>query len=153
MSQSMFDDLVEGLRVPLTVSFVQSMRSTSGCEPIYPKVIVAIGLCVLRLSDTFESCANNYGLSVPLVRQDFDLFLNAIDYNEKCLAMRVELPHGEEMLRDLAQRQLDTKVSTCPKGLFLGHIGAIDGWFPQTEMPRGVTNQVHYFSGHYQALV
>jgi hypothetical protein len=40
----MFDDLVEELHVPLTVSFVQSMRSTSGNEPIYPEVIVAIGL-------------------------------------------------------------------------------------------------------------
>jgi hypothetical protein len=44
MSRSMFDDLVEELHVPLTVSFVQSMRSTSGNEPIYPEVIVAIGL-------------------------------------------------------------------------------------------------------------
>jgi hypothetical protein len=68
MSRSMFDDLVEELRVPLTVSFVHSMSSTSGNEPIYPDLIVAIGLRILGPSDSFESCANNYGLSVPSVR-------------------------------------------------------------------------------------
>ena len=44
MSWQMFDDLVEVLRVPLTVSYAHSMSSTSGNEPIYPEVIVAIGL-------------------------------------------------------------------------------------------------------------
>jgi len=68
MSWSMFDDLVEELRVPLTVLFVQSMRSTSGNEPIYPEVIVAIGLRILGPSETFESCADNYVLSVPSVK-------------------------------------------------------------------------------------
>jgi hypothetical protein len=34
-------------------------------------------LRILGPSDTFESCANNYGLSVPSVRRVFDLFLNA----------------------------------------------------------------------------
>ena len=63
--------------------------------------------------------------------------------------MRIELPQGEEKLRDLAQRWLD--VSTCPQGLNWGHIGAIDGWFPRTEMPRGVYNQTDYFSRHYVA--
>ena len=149
MSRSMFDDLVEELRVPLTVSFVQSMRSTSGNEPIYPEVIVAISLRILGPSDTFESCANNYSLSVPSVRRVFDLFLNAINFNKMCHAMRMELPQGEEKLRDLAQQWLD--VSTCPQGLYWGHIGAIDGWFPWTEMPRGVSNQANYFSRHYVA--
>jgi hypothetical protein len=75
MSQSMFDDLVEELRIPLTVLFVQSMRSTSGNKPIYHEVIVAFGLRILGPSDTFESCADNYGLSVPLAKRVFDLFL------------------------------------------------------------------------------
>ena len=75
MSWSMFDDLVEELCVPLTVLFVQSKRSTSGNKPIYHEVIVALGLRILGPSDTFESCADNYGLSVPLVKRVFDLFL------------------------------------------------------------------------------
>ena len=68
MSWSMFDDLVEELCIPLTVSVAQSLCSTSGNKPIYPEVIIGIGLRILGPSDTFESCADNYGLSVPSVR-------------------------------------------------------------------------------------
>ena len=68
MSWQMFDDLVEELHVPLTLSYAQSMRSTSGNKPIYHEVIVAFGLRILGPSDTFESCADNYGLSVPSVK-------------------------------------------------------------------------------------
>jgi hypothetical protein len=32
-----------------------------------------------------------------------------------------------------------------------GHIGAIDGWFPCTEMPKDQPNQMDYYSCHYQA--
>ena len=64
------------MRFPLTVSFTQSLRSTSGNEPIYSEMIVAIGLRILGPSDTMESCANNYSLSVASVKSVFDLFLN-----------------------------------------------------------------------------
>ncbi len=53
------------------------------------------------------------------------------------------------MLRDLAQRGSD--VLTCPKELYWGHIGAINGWLPWTEKPHGVSNQANYYSRHYQA--
>jgi len=59
MSRGMFDDLVEELRVPLTVSVAHSLSSTSGNKPIYPEVIVGIGLRILGPSDTIESCADN----------------------------------------------------------------------------------------------
>ncbi len=70
MSWSLFDDLVEveELRVPLTVSVAQSLRSTSKNEPTYPGMIVAIGLWILGSSDTIGSCADNYGQSVPSVK-------------------------------------------------------------------------------------
>jgi hypothetical protein len=52
------------------------------------------------------------------------------------------------MLRDLAQRWLD--ILTCPQGLYWGHIGAVNGWFPRTEMPHVVSNQANNYSRHYQ---
>jgi hypothetical protein len=52
--------------------------------------------------------------------QVLDLFLNAIEYNETCGAMMINFPRGEDELRDLAQRWMN--VSTCPQGLFWGHI-------------------------------
>jgi hypothetical protein len=67
MSQQMFYDLVDELHVPLTVLYIQSMRSTSGNNPFYPKVIIAIDLRILGPSDTFEPCANNCGISVHSV--------------------------------------------------------------------------------------
>jgi hypothetical protein len=148
-SRSMFDDLFEELRIPLTVSFTQSLRSTPRNEPIYPEMIVAICLRISGPSDTMESCAVNYGLPVASVKCAFDLFLNAIHYNETCRAMRIELFWGGDALRDLAQRWLD--VLTCPQGLYWGHIGAVNGWLPWTEMPCGVSNQANFYSGHYQA--
>jgi hypothetical protein len=102
MSHSMFDDLVEELCVPLTVSVAQSLRSTSGNKPIYPVMIIEIGLWILGPSDTTGSCADNYSLLVPSVKCVFDLFLNAIDYNKMCRAMKIEFPWGEDAMRDLA---------------------------------------------------
>jgi hypothetical protein len=55
MSQIMFDDLVEELCIPLTVSVVHSPSSTSRNKPSYPEVIFGIGLWILGPPDTIES--------------------------------------------------------------------------------------------------
>jgi hypothetical protein len=91
------------------------MRSTSGNNPIYLEVIVPTGLSILGPSDTFESCANNYGISVSSSKRVFDLFLNAIDYNETCRAMMIIFPRGEDELRDLAQLAVDECFNLCPR--------------------------------------
>ena len=65
MSRNMFNELVDGLWVPLTVSFVQSMRSTTGNDlAVYPEVYDAIGWRMLGPSDTFEACAANLSLII-----------------------------------------------------------------------------------------
>jgi hypothetical protein len=112
-------------------------------------LIVAIGLRTVGLSDTFESCANNYGISVSSSKCVFDLLLIGIDYKETCRAMITIFAQGKDKLRDLAQRWIN--VSICPQGLFWGHIGALDGWFPWMETPRSVSNKADYFSKHYKA--
>ncbi len=55
MSWQMFNDLVDELRVPLTVSYVQAIRSTSGNNPIYLEVIVPTGLRILGPSDPLNN--------------------------------------------------------------------------------------------------
>jgi hypothetical protein len=45
-------------------------------------------------------------------------------------------------LNELAQRWRD--VSTCPINMLNGNIGAMDGWFPRTEMPGDQVNQTDY---------
>ena len=59
--------------------------------------------------------------------------------------MQVRLPRSIDELNELAQRWRD--VSTCPIKMLNGHIGAMEGWFPRTEMPEDQVNQTDYFSG------
>jgi hypothetical protein len=65
ISLQMFDDLVDELRVPLTVSYVQLMRSTSGKKSIYPEVIVLTGLRILGPSDPLNHVPTNMASLFP----------------------------------------------------------------------------------------
>ena len=149
MPLSSFHYLIEELREPLTVSFKHSINSTSGNDPIYPEVIVAVGLQFLGCGDTHSSLADTYGMSDASAYRVVEMFLDAVDYNDSCQEMQVRLPRTADELNDIAQRWRD--VSTCPINMLNGHIGAMDGWFPRTEMPFDQVNQADYFSGHYQA--
>ncbi len=131
------------------MSFKHSMSLASGNDPIHFKVIVAVGLQCLGWWDTHSSLANIYGVSDASVYHVVEVFLDAVDKNESCQAMQVKLPRTINKLNDLAQHWHD--VSTCLINMVNGHIGAMDGWFPCTEMPGDQMNQVDYYSGHYQA--
>ena len=149
MPLSAVNYLIDELREPLTVSVKHSVSCTSGNEPIFPEVNVAVGLRFLGRGDTHTSLADAYGMSDASAYRVIEMFLNAVDYNESCRAMQVRLPRGIDELNELPQRWRD--VSTCPISMLNGHIGAMDGWFPRTEMPGDQVNQTDYFSGHYQA--
>ena len=47
MNEDAFNTLLEGIRGEITVSFLQSNRSTSGNEPIDPEIILAMCLRIL----------------------------------------------------------------------------------------------------------
>jgi hypothetical protein len=149
MPLSAFNYLLEELCESITVSCLKSMCSTSGNEPIYPEVIVVVGLGFLEVGDTHSSLPDTYGMSDASAYHIVDMFLDAVDYNELCKALRVELPRSDSELNEVAQRWRD--VLTCPINMLNVHIGAIDGWFIQTEMPHDQTNQADYCSGHYQS--
>jgi hypothetical protein len=126
-----------------------SMSLTAGNDPMYPEVIVAVGLQYLGCGDTHSSLADIYGMSDASVYRLVEMFLDAVDKNESCQAMQVKLPRAIDNLNDLAQHWHD--VSTYPINMLNGHIGAMDGWFPCTEMPGDQVNQADYYSSHYQA--
>ena len=128
MPLSAVNYLIDELREPLTVSVNHSLSSTSGNEPIFPEVIVAVGLRFLGCGDTHTSLADTYGMSDSSAYRVIGIFLDAVDYNVSCRAMQVRLPRGIDELNELAQRWCD--VSTCPINMLNGHIGAMDGWFP-----------------------
>ena len=148
MPKPHFDHLLEELRAAVTVDFARSRASTGGNDPIYPEVVIAVGLRFLGVGDTVAGLADVYGMSDDSVRRCINMFLEAVDFNEDCVEMKVQLPsptdHGA--LHDLATAW--SSVSTA-YGLLNYNIGAIDGWLPFTTAPN-VPNQADYYSGHYQ---
>ena len=148
MEDWMFDDLLQELEDALTVSVRHSMSSTNGNEPIYPHIIIACGLRFLT-GDSITSLSDLYGMSVASTRRIINMFLDAVDFNETCDDLQIKLPDPKNMaeLNHLAGRWAD--VSTV-YGLMNGHLAAMDGWAPRTEMPRNEPNQADYYSGHYQ---
>ena len=81
-----------------------------------------------------SSLADTYSMSDASAYRIVDIFLDAVEYNEPCKVMRVELPRSNVKLNEVAQHWCD--VSTCPNNMLNGHIGAMDGWFAQTKMPK-----------------
>ena len=96
MPLSVVNYLIYELREPLTVSVKHSVSSTSGNEPIYPKVIIAVGLWFLGCGDTHTSLADAYGMSDASAYHVIEMFLDAVDYNESCRAMQVRLPRSND---------------------------------------------------------
>ncbi len=150
MPLSAFKYLLEELCESIPVSCLKLMCcSTSGNESTYPEVIVAVGLHFLGVGDTHSSLADTYGMSDASAYHIVDMFLDAVDYNEPCKAIRVELPRSDSKLNEVAQRWCD--ALTCPINMLIRHIEGMDGWFVQTKMPHDQTNQADYHSGHYQS--
>jgi len=149
MKREHFEYLLDAVRDAITVDFARSSNSTGGNEPIYPEMILAMGLRFCGLGSTVPDLADVYGISDASVRRCITMFLDAIDYNTTCAELQVKLPDPNDAsaLGELAQRW--SNVSDAP-GLLEYNLGCIDGWLPRTEMPRNVYNQTDYFSGHYQ---
>ena len=148
MNKDHFDYLLSYISPAITVNFLQSACSTGGNEPIYPDNIMAMGLRFCSGPSTIPDIVDVYGISTASAKRCVNMFLDAIDYNTDCEELQVQLPNATDLdaLNDLAGRWSD--ISTA-FGLFKCNLGAIDGWLPRTEMPRDVSNQVDYFSGHY----
>ena len=149
MPKAHFDNLLAAIRPAITVDYMRSSNSTSGNDPIYPEIILGMGLRFIGLGSALQDLADLYGMSLPSARRAINAFLDAIDYNTELEELQVRLPDpaNREALDDLAHRW-----SSCSTafGLFTHNLGCMDGWFPRTEMPRDVDNQTDYYSGHYQ---
>ena len=68
MSEHSFNVLLDGIREGITVSFLQSNRSTSGNEPIYLELILAMCLRFL-IGDSVRALVHLYGVSMPSYKQ------------------------------------------------------------------------------------
>ena len=150
MPKEHLDYLVDALREDIAIDQKKSKNSTKGeTAPINSEQVVRCGIDRLAHCTSELILQDLYGMSLTSTKRIFDLFLDAVDKNTTCPELQVQLPDptNNDELDHLAKRWCN--ASTVYK-LFDGFLGALDGWLPRTEMPRGVTNQVDYFSGHYQ---
>jgi hypothetical protein len=149
MSLYHFNYLLDEIREYIPVDFKRSMSSMKGQTPIFPELVMACGLCFLGIGSNIADIADLYHMSTSSARRVVNMFLDAIDYNSQCKELQVELldPSKIEELEDLAGKWVRVLLAYQ---LMNGFLGAIDGWLPRTEMPYDVSNQVNYFSGHYQ---
>ena len=111
--------------------------------------MLASGIRYLAHGDSITTISDLFGISVSSTRRIINMFLDAVDYNELFAPLQIKLPDPTDLeaLDELAQ-SWQSKSSAF--GLLHGHLGALDGYFPMTEMPFDVINQDDYFSGHYQ---
>ena len=152
MPKEHFDYLVDALRSDITVDPTKSMNSTRGVvEPISAELVARCGIDRIAHGASELVLQDLYGISLSSTKRVIELFLNAVDSNTTCPELQVHLPDPTIIaeLDDMAKRWSNT--STAHR-LFDGFLGALDGWLPRTEKPRGVTNQTDYFSGHYQCF-
>ena len=144
-----FDILLDNIREAISVDFARSANSTAGNDPIYPEIVLAMGLRFVGIGSTIPDLADIYGMSDASARRVINMFLDAIDYNTDFAELQVKLPDPTDgaALKKLAQKW---ESKSTAYELFKCNLGCIDGWLPRTEMP-DVTNQTDYFSGHYQS--
>jgi hypothetical protein len=88
-------------------------------------------------------------MSKESVKQVIIMFLAAVHNNTDCSELQIELPDPANLgeLNKLAGKF--AKILQ-PYQLMDGCLGAIDGWLACTEKPYDASNQVDYYSGHYQ---
>eukprot|EP00957_Ditylum_brightwellii_P104417 7952647-Ditylum_brightwellii.AAC.1 len=148
MSIEAFNTLLGVIREDITLLFTQSTCSTLGNALIYPELILAMDLRFLT-GDSARTLGHMFGVSKPTARHLINLVLDVIDTNIRFDPIQVCLPVGDNAVRDLAEKWQAVLIT---HGLLDGHLGALDGWLPRTECPRGIPKQADYFSGHYQCF-
>ena len=146
MSLGDFNKLVSILEESVRANEKQSRRSTSGNDPITPQIIVGSTIRFL-IGDRIMALSDIYGVSPPSLNRVINKCLNAIaTTNHALLSIVLPNPKDPLQLHKLAKKW--DSLSTAA-GVFMGHLGAIDGWLARTEMPVDVVNKLAYYSGHY----
>ena len=103
MSIEAFYTLLDAVREDLTLSFVQSACSTLRNKPIYPDLILAMGLRFLT-GDSVRVLHQLFGVSRSTARHLINLMLDTIDTNTRFDPIQIRLLVGDNAVRDLAER-------------------------------------------------
>ena len=126
-----------------TVCDAFSSAAVGGNNPIYPEMVMAVGLCFFDVGDNVSGLTDVYGLSNVSCWRCINVFLDAIDDNEICPKLQVRLPDLKNAaeLTDLSARWC---AASTAHGLFRHNLGCLDSWLPFTVAP-DVPNQADYY--------
>lgn len=145
MKESAFDELVDLLRPAIAVDEKRSVAGSNGNDPIYPEMMLSIGLRWLA-GEVEKSLDEIHRVSFGTTHRIVSRFLFAVN---TCESLAIRLPTTDEELKKVADGF--DKVSSAG-GLFYGVVGCIDGWLCTHNAPKGVRNPLDYFNGHYQCM-
>ena len=146
MSLDAFNKLVHLLHPKISCDVKKSYNSCGylGISPIYPEMVVAIGICWLA-GGSYLDLKNAYGCSRTSIYRARDLFLDAVN---SCKELNLVFPQTTEEIKK-AKRSFKKKSSN---GIHPGCIGAIDGFLAKIKCPTMKEcnmNPKSYYSGHY----
>ena len=139
-------DAFRNLRDLLGESIYLQAHRTPVPEPIYPELVMAVGIRYLSGGKCLD-LKNAYGLSLPSVYRTRDIFIDAVN---SCpdLIDRIKLPQTLEEMAAVARGFEEHSTSQ----LIRGCIGCIDGFLAVTRRPTmkdSNNNPGAFFSGHY----
>jgi hypothetical protein len=124
----------------------------SGAEPIYPELVMAIGLHWLAGGQWADICNSFCVSKASMYYHICNLFLDAV---MDCDALAIKFPETVDELKDQALR-FASKISA---DIIRGCVGAIDGILIAIIQPNRnnkdtneVINVRDFFSGHYKCL-
>ena len=144
MSLNTFNKLLAILRQDITVNVVKSRNSMPESEPIYPELIMHVGIRWLA-GGSYHDIRDHSGISTSSVYRCRDLFLDAV---LGASALDICFPETEQEIAEAAQRF----KAKSTHGVMSGCVGCVDGILIQVTQPKGVPNPRAYYSGHYSAM-
>jgi hypothetical protein len=125
------------------------MASTQVNDPIYPELVMACGLHFLGLDSNIPDLKDTYGMSKSSVKQVINMFLATVDNNTDRSELQIKLLDPADVFEHNKLASKFAKISLQYQ-LMDGWLGVIDGWLACTEKSYNTSNQVNYYSGHYQ---
>lgn len=146
MTPSSFYILVSILKKDININPTKSMCSTSGNDPITPRMVVAMGLRYMG-GKKITSLTDIFGVSFPSDERMVSLFLNAVDSSTH-ESLSIDLLPKKDM--EANRIAMGWQQRSSAEYIFFGMLGAIDGWLCTTEKPYDIPGPSDYFSGHYQ---
>jgi hypothetical protein len=139
-----FEALVELLGDSVVPNVAQSKRRCQ--EPMYPKMIVAIGIRVLA-GGNYDDIMNTFGISKSGFYYSRNRFLNAVlSSNELDINLPATPDDWENVRSGFAAKSANRVLKGC--------VGALDGFFQPTMCPTVKEScgfPRSYYSGHYQS--